>query len=218
MAGRRATVLTVMGILNIVFGSLFMLCNLCAAVGLMFLFSSSSLFALPGFNVGPDMLEFMKQEVPAYVPVTVSHVVLSLILDIVLLVSGIGLLNVQRWGRALALIYCVVSIPMQLGITVFTVAVVNPAMQRWQLDFFGRMGAQLPPGAMGGNSVTNNLMSLVVGILWVVYAVVLLIMMVVPSTRAAFAGGPPSREPFPDRPYDADDEDRHRTRRNEWDY
>jgi hypothetical protein len=206
-----------MGILNIVFGSLFLLCNLCTGFGLMFLFSSSSLFAVPGFNIGPDMLEFLKQEVPGYVPVTVSHLVLSLILDIALLVSGIGLLNVQRWGRVLALIYCVVSIPLQLGMTVFTVAAVNPAMQRWQLDFVRRMGAQFPPGAMGGNSLSNNLMSMVGGILWIVYAVVLLIMMVVPGTRAAFSGGMPPGEPFRDRPYAIDDEDRFRRRRNEWD-
>jgi hypothetical protein len=209
-----------MGILNIVFGSLFLLCTICGGVGLLMMMSDSSMFTINGVNVLSDMWNYLKREVPAYPAVTIASLVAGLILNVVLLVAGIGLLNMQGWGRVLSLVYSVVSIIDQIAMLIFTIAYVNPATQRWQQDFAQRMarqmGGRIPQGGLGGDSTFNNILSLIGGILGVVYAIVLLVMMLRPSVAAAFGSGPLPEEPLADRYGEGGDE--YERRRDPWNY
>src|SRR5262249_39621715 len=159
MAEKRPTVLTVMGILNIVLGSLFLLCNLCGGVVVLMMASGSKMFEVQGIDVFGDMWNFMKREVPAYPAITFGSLALNLVVDILLLIAGIGLLNVRSWGRVLSLIYSVITILMQIGMAIFTIAIVNPATARWSDDFARRLGGRLPPGAMSGDSTLNAILS-----------------------------------------------------------
>ena len=216
MARPRPTTVTVMGILNIIFGSLFLLCTICGGVLVLMMMNSSSMFAINGVNVLGDMWDYLKREVPAYPAITIASLVAGLILNVLLLVAGIGLLNMQNWGRVLSLVYSVISIIDQIAMLIFTIAYVNPATQRWQQDFARRMGARLPPGSLSGDSTFNNITSLIGGILGVVYAIVLLIMMLRPSVAAAFGSGPPPEEPLADRYGEGGDE--YERRRDPWNY
>jgi hypothetical protein len=205
-----------MGILNIVFGSLFLICTLCGGIGLLMMMNSSSMFAVNGVNVLGDMWDYLKREVPAYPAITIGSLLAGLVLNIVLLVAGIGLLNMKNWGRVLSLIYSVISIVEQIGMLIFTLAFVNPATQRWQQDFLRRVGGRLPPGAMSSDSSLSNVLSVIGSVLGVAYAVVLLIMMLLPRVSAALSGGPPPEEPLADRYGEGGDE--YERRRDPWNY
>ena len=71
-------------------------------------------------------------------------------------------------------------------------------------------------GGFGNDPTMNNVTGLFGEVLSTVYAVILLIMMVLPSVRAAFAGRQPADEFDRDR-YDAGGYDDER-RRDRWDY
>src|SRR5690349_13696963 len=113
MARKRPAVVTVMGILNIVLGSLFLLCNLCGGVMLLVFLGTSAQGGGPfpgGVNPIADMWAFMGREVPAFPAVSIGELVLNFILCACLIISGIGLLNMRGWARVLALIYSVITI------------------------------------------------------------------------------------------------------------
>jgi hypothetical protein len=219
MARKRAAVLTVMGILNIVFGSLFLLCNLCAGIGLVFLFGNTGQGGLlgPAGNVISDMTNFMKTEVPAFAVLTIGEVVANLVLNVLLIIAGIGLLTVQSWGRVLSICYSILTIVIKIGSLIFTLAIVNPATERWQQDYLRRHPGIGGADAMGNNAF-NSVSSVLGAVLGMAYCVVLLIMMLLPSVSAALAGRGRRDDYDLDRPED-EDEDLGRERRrpdDEW--
>jgi hypothetical protein len=206
-----------MGILNIVFGSLFLLCTVCGGALLLMMLGNSSMFQIGGVNPVQDMWDFVKREIPAYPAIAIGSLVAGLVLNALLLISGIGLLNMQNWARVLALIYSVITIIEQIGSLIFTIAYVNPVMTRWEADFHRRFAGRLPPGGMGGgDSAFQNLTTVAGAILGMVYAIVLLVMMLRPSVAAAFGTGPPPEEPLADRYGEGGDE--YERRRDPWNY
>src|SRR5262245_54997688 len=114
MAVQRPASVTVMGILNIVFGSLGLLCYVC--VGVMFLALMGSTAGFPG-GVNPiqDMMNFMERQIPGYKAIMISSLILGFLLSVLLLVSGIGLLNMQGWARVLSILYSIIMILVQIG-------------------------------------------------------------------------------------------------------
>jgi hypothetical protein len=108
-----------------------------------------------------------------------------------------------------------VTVLTQIAHLVYTLAVENPAMERWEQDFIRRHGMILPPGGFGGDRTMNTLMTIGGAAIGMIYAVVLLIMMVTPTVTAAFSGGPPPSD------YEAgtradEDDDYDRRRRDGW--
>lgn len=209
MPRARPTLLTVMGILNIVVGSLFLLLYICAGVGLLWMFTARDIPGMP-VNPFPDLLEFLRRELPSYIPVTIAVILLSFVLSVLLIVAGIGLLNVRRWGRVLSLVYSVFMIVVQLGHVIYLLAVANPVLLRWQADFLRRMGAIAAP-----TSGAENVLEVIRAIALMVYAIVLLIIMLLPAAGAAF-GGPRSPGYEADRYADHDEYDRRRRDDEGW--
>ncbi len=187
MPGRRPTAVTVMAILNIVFGSLFNLFYVCCGILLLVFVNDRSMLAVAGVNVFADQWEFMARELPSYPVVFIGSFALSLVLNTALLVSGIGLLNMRGWARLMAIVYAVVTIVYQIGGVVYALAYSIPTLHRWNEDFHRRLN--LPPGSAGGGP-GNEILSVFVGVLIAVYAIILLVMMFKPNVRAAFAGLP----------------------------
>jgi hypothetical protein len=205
-----------MGVLNIVFGSLYLLCNLCLGGLLLLMFGGSiDAKAFPGgINPFKDMWDFMQVEVPAFAVVTIGEIIANFALSVMLIIAGIGLLKVQSWGRALSIAYGVLTILVKLADIAFTIAVVNPATERWQQDFQRRHGVAM---AGQGDAYMNNIGWLVGVILSMGYGVVLLIMMLLPSVSAALAGPSRTEEYDLDRRDDLDDDlERERRRHEEW--
>ncbi len=220
MARKRPTVLTVMGILNIVLGSLFLLCGLCGGVFLLAAFGGAldaKMFP-GGVNPLSDMWNFMKAEVPGFAVFTIAEMVVSMVLSVTLVVAGIGLLGFRNWGRVLSILYGIVTIVVKVGSLVFAIAVVNPATARWQQDFQRRHGGAAGMGQQNmGDSYMNNISSVFGTAVSMTYGIVLLIIMLLPTVSAAFARKYKADDYDVDRRDDEDDDLRRERRpREDW--
>jgi hypothetical protein len=221
MARKRPTVLTVMGVLNIVFGGLGLACYLCVGLGLVLLFASvgGAGGAFPGgINPIADMWDFMKRDVPGFAAISIGQILLSFVMSIILVVAGIGLLIMKPWGRVLSICYSIVTILAQIGALVFQLAIVNPATQRWAQDFVRRHGGVAGGNGDIGNTAMSNLQTVGGAVIGMTYSIVLLVMMLLPSVSAAFSARGPMDEHDRYRQEDEDDDDlgRERRRPDEW--
>jgi ABC-type transport system involved in cytochrome bd biosynthesis fused ATPase/permease subunit len=139
-----------------------------------------------------EMFNFMKAEIPGFLAVQVSSLVVHLILGVVLLISGIGLLNMGGWARIAAIAYSIVTIVVQLAELVYQLFYVNPVVNRWlQRELQRANFGKAPPEAAGFLATFITIGSVIGAFIMIGYAVVLLIMMLLPKVSAAFAG--PSR-------------------------
>ncbi|HMC66536.1 MAG TPA: hypothetical protein VKI65_16495 [Gemmataceae bacterium] len=181
MNRQRPTVVLVMAILNFVFGGLGFFWVICAGLGLLVVVSLAKNAPPPpggGRNPLADLSE-MFNSIPGFIPYTIIASILGLIVDIVLIVAGIGLLKMKPWARWTCVAYGFYGIVASLGGLVYTLTVVNPAMAQWQ---------QKQAAGAGGNTGFNNAVSHVSAMLGMAYAVALLIVMFLPNVSAAFAG------------------------------
>src|SRR5262249_2193032 len=113
----RPVPVTVLGILNIVFGSLGILAYLCAGIGILFFIN---VFYGPSGKGNKDLtlvrgimevsFESSAQHIPYYWAFLIGSLVLSVVLTLVLLITGIGLLRMRPWGRVGAIAYSVIAI------------------------------------------------------------------------------------------------------------
>jgi hypothetical protein len=132
------------------------------------------------------------------------------LLTILLIVGGVGLLNMQQWGRITCLIYAVLSLLMKVAILIYTVAVVLPALKPlWQelARNDPQMAQAMELGGTLGGIAGPCIMS--------VYPIVVLIFMLLPSTGKAFREWRPGYE----RPEDFDryEDERRRDRGEDFD-
>ncbi len=166
-AGGRArpTVVTVIGILAIVFGAMGLLSlpmNLLQMAGMW----PGSEFTRPMFD-DPMLGTWMK----------VSFV-LTPVLCVLWIVSGIGLLRLREWARKLALGLLVLGLAGQVGGALF----VMPAMSR------SVGGGMFPPGSQEA-AMMQTMMSAIVVVSIVVgaaVAVTLIVLLTRPHVRIAF--------------------------------
>jgi hypothetical protein len=206
-----------MGILNIVFGSLFLLCYLCNGVQLI-MQSSGKAGGFGGANdPGVELANQMQAEIPGLMVHQVSTTLLHLALSVLLLSSGVGLLNMQHWARVGSIVYAVVTIILEIGNLIYQLAFINPVMKRVLEDML-RRDHRGPGGGPEIGTLMNiiTVITVIVYILLMVYAIVLLIMMLRPSVAAAFGAGPPPEEPLVDRYGEGGDE--YERRRDPWNY
>jgi hypothetical protein len=191
MATKRPTAVTVIAILNIIFGSLGLLCYACAGILVAVFFGGASALGGqdPDLRLLQEIFESMKRDIPALMPLMIGSMVVGLVLSIILLISGIGLLSLQRWARALSIFYGFTTILTQVGYLLVEMVYLNPAVDRWQRNWLAQHpGVQIQEGGMNANSPLNNLSSYIGAGLSIIYAIILLIIMFQSATVAAFAG------------------------------
>jgi hypothetical protein len=207
-----------MAILNIIFGSLGLLCMLCN--GVVMLGNAAGGNRGGGFG-GNDpaaarMMQMVEQEIPAYMAVQVGALVIGLTLAALMLISGIGLLYMQNWARIAAIVYAITDILLRIGNLVYYFAFVSPVMSRALQQVQFRQGNVAGPDMgvlMGIINVTMIAVSLVI----VIYDVILLVFMLVPGVVAAFGQRAPEEAYEQDR-YDEEEDElgRDRRRREDW--
>jgi len=177
MNKKRPASITVFAILNLVFGGLGLLCSVCGVGGLALGPALQNMQPQAGPNGGFDpqgLQKHMEAKVPGYVALQWGQVGLGMVLSLVLVFGGIGLLRMNPSARWICIGYSVVTILYHLGYMVYTIAIVNPAIDEWMKQ----QGIQLPTGIFAAGSVIGALIGMT-------YAVILFIFMMLPSTGTA---------------------------------
>jgi hypothetical protein len=198
-APQRPMPVTVIAVLNFIFGGLGVLYTLCgglAFLGMILMFQN--LPAPPGGGPNPGK-EFgnLFTSIPGFVPFTIGRTILDSVLAIVLIVAGFGLLRMRNWGRIASMVYAVITILTTVGATAYSLAIVNPAMEKGMAEFQAKMqkmqaqarpGAPAPPPpAFGGGGVTNVISTVVGAVFGVAYSIAILAVLNLPDVRKAFA-------------------------------
>src|SRR4051812_34623792 len=141
MRRKRPTIVFVLGILHLVGGGLGLACGLCLGINQVL---QATLIASmppapppraaaqplqPGAATQDPTLAIhrqIQQTVPYYLVYSACALGFSLILDVLLLVCGLGLLNMWSWSRPASLVYAWLSLLHKVCCTVYLVAVYFP--------------------------------------------------------------------------------------------
>lgn len=202
MVRTRPTLILVMAILSIVFGSIWTLVWFCTGILAVAVYYIQ--LPQPGGTGNParELSDLLMKEVPAYLPVEVTHYVLGFVLGVLLILSGIGLLRMRVWARWTAIAVSAVMIVWHCVHFVFQWIYVNPVVARWTEELMRKQPQGTPNFAAFS---TNPAFQVVVGVgtllFTIGYPIVLLVIMLLPRVGAAFANQ--SRNPVP--PMDAGD-------------
>lgn len=197
MPNYRPTPVLVIAILHLVGGGLGLIFSLCGCAGL-FMGSALSSMTLPTAPVRPgqpapppppgpnEIMKFYNENVPGYQAFTIGAIVVSFLLDGMLLAAGIGLLNMRPWARGLSLAYAPISIVNRVFAFIYQLVFVMPATEK--------LYAQNPvlAGMSSFMTITTGV-GLVVNLLFIIYPIAVLVILLMPSTAAAFRGQAPVR-------------------------
>lgn len=161
----RPTSITVLGILNIVFGAM-------GVLGMCFATLPFWLLASNGPSMPPNPVLDIMRESQGYRIFLIVSIALGIVAAIALLSAGIGLLKMRPWGRQLSIVYGVYAIFSAIaGVVANSVWVFGPLMQKAA----GSSGPEAA-GAMGG-----MLGGTVGGCFGLIYPIVLLVFMFRPN-------------------------------------
>ncbi len=200
MVRQRPTSILILAILHLVAGG-FGIFGSCYSVVIMATANSASSSATvvtpapanpagrPSPTAPPSASQIMKyyqEHIPAYKAFTFSALAVDLVLDLMLLASGIGLLLMHPWARVLSLIYAPLSILFHVVSFAYQLIFVIPATH----DLFAHMTGSGPMGTLLA-AITD--ISLIVGFLVVIYPIVVLILLLRPSAVAAFRDEAPAK-------------------------
>lgn len=132
----------------------------------------------------------MSERVPGYRAFTIGSLAFDLLLDVMLISAGIGLLKMQLWARSLSLVYAPLSILFHIGSFVYQIVWVIPALTAIYAQAMQGMTA-LPGFASIMKFSTGA--GAVVTLLVLIYPIAVIIILLLPSTTAAFRGEVPVR-------------------------
>lgn len=202
MRRQPTTAILVIAILHLVGGSIGLLGSLCGCGGLLMADSLSSIMStpptlparpgqsqpIPAPPGAKEVMQYMKENVPGYLPFTIASICLSFLLDLMLISGGIGLLKMQPWARWLSLAYAPISILMHVGSFIYQLVWVMPVTQA----LYAKTAAAMP--GFGSLMTFSTGIGVVAALLIVMYPIAVLIVLLLPSTAAAFRGEAPVRE------------------------
>jgi hypothetical protein len=178
MTKKRPVGVTVFAILNLIFGGLGLVCNLCNVVAAPAL-ESLQVNQDPD-NAATNMEKHLQANVPGYVAFEWTQLGLNLLLSALLVIAGIGLLRMSPAGRWLCIVICVIEILVITISMVYLFAYINPAISEWEKVNAG----QMPPGL---TSLIVTGFAAIVAFIEILYAVILLTYLLLPGTAKAFA-------------------------------
>jgi hypothetical protein len=190
MTRQRPASILVIAILQFVFGGLGLLCGLYTAAQLavgnqLFTFGANTPQAQQQEQFQEQLEKSMLEKDPYVKQVQYGTTGVELFLSLMMIASGIGLLKMQSWGRLLCLVYSVLSISLKVFTAVYTLLFTVPAIK----EFAQSLAAKGPQEAMMAKFIQ---FSAYAGVAWpsvtVVYPLVVLVIMLLPPTRAAFRG------------------------------
>jgi hypothetical protein len=215
MNRERPQAVIVLGIANIVFGALGLLCGACGVSSYAVTMAVAKIPVQGGVaNPAQATVQCLEREVPHGLAIEMSRAVLVLVLSAVLLIAGIGLLHMQGWARWLSLGYAVLAILLNIGWAFFEMVVMMPAVQRCQ----AMLGQQ--PGGGGAAQQSAHAVGAAAGVigaasLTIIYALILAVLLLLPNVSEAFSASPRRRKRRRRREEEYDDEDEYDDRRDD---
>jgi hypothetical protein len=235
MKRKKPIALLIFGILNLVFGGINLVMHLCCGVvaaGLFFALSSLYQQVPPQDQKELEGLwQAFSNNVPGLIPFVIASLVVSLILGLMQLVSGIGLVKIQNWGRWLCAVWGVLEVVTVSASLFYSIAILSPGMEKavkdldqWaeKMEQRQRKAGQAPPPRQkfttigSGNVLLDNAVSIMMSVLNIGYGLAAFIFMVLPQTSQAIARyNAPAEELPPERTDDYYDEEFQRRRRLE---
>jgi hypothetical protein len=182
----------VIAILNFIFGGLGLIGSLCG--GVAFVVGAALLQSLPPGPAGTpnpaqELTKFF-QSIPGYIPFMIVSLILGAIMGVVLIVAGVGLLQMRNWGRITSIVYAIAMIIISLFNLGYNLAVVSPAMAKFQEEMLAKAakaGPGAPPAPNPGGQIGGAIGGVFGLIFSIAYSVVILIVLNLPGIRRAFA-------------------------------
>jgi hypothetical protein len=211
MPRKKPAAVVVIAILQIVFGSLGLCAGLYGLSGIQerlnaSMYQNNNMAAANAKGAQPfnpaDMQKQIETKIPHYNEMQKASSGATTVLALMMIVSGIGLLMMQAWARVLAIVYAILSILVTIGSVIYSAAVVLPAMSAIMQDMMNQVAKQAGPGAGGPPAAAMGqvmqgamIIGVVLNALVIVYPILVLVIMLLPSVAAAFAGRPVRRAP-----------------------
>jgi hypothetical protein len=203
---QRPAAATVLGILHLIFGILSLGFAICG--GAMQLAGANPFGAPPGGSpfgkppgggAGPEeAMTRALQEIPGQKAVTIGQLGIDVVLDVMLIVGGVGLLQMRPFGRTISLVYAILSIlnhVFAFAWSVFQYTAISEALNQL---------SALPAGPIFVTAFRFGFfLALIINLLAIAYPIIVLCFMLSAKLTAAFAGEgqPPA---LPDAPSDYD--------------
>lgn len=132
MAVQRPTAVLVIAILQLVFGSIGLICSLCNVAGQAAqgqLMQGNNAAQIEQRELEAKIERGMEERFAHAKLIQYGQIGLDVVLSVLMIVSGLGLLQLQSWGRQLAICYGVLSLLAKAIVVPFTMLVVMPVTQ-----------------------------------------------------------------------------------------
>jgi hypothetical protein len=189
MRPKRPTSVLVIAIFHFIFGSLGLIWCLLQMIGAVVIYSQPKPVAVAPNPNQPTILAiqpYLDARVPFWREANLAVGVMGLFLSVVLIADGIGLLLYQPWARFVAIGYGALSILYQAGWLLYAAFCVLPV----QLAFYDALPAvnAQAQGAKAGGKIGVACGSFLPA-LGLIYPVIVLVVMLLPSVATAFQGG-----------------------------
>jgi hypothetical protein len=180
---------TVIAVLQFVFGGLGLLGDVCSA-GIL-ITGGGNMFT--GF-AGPqtpqqrqlqDEMQKAMESGPGHKVIQYGQFALDLLISFIMIIGGIGLLKLRPWGRQLSIIYGLLSIAVKIFGIVYALAFTMPAVNEFlRLHQPSNQEEQMVLAFMK----TFSIFPPFIGLLFMIYPIVVLVIMFRPAIAAAFRG------------------------------
>jgi hypothetical protein len=190
---RRPTSVTVIGVLQLIFGFVGGACGICGGV-----IAFRGGFQMPSKDAGQkateqqqwiDKFQQANEALPGGKSVGYAFDVLLVVLIILMIASGIGLLNFKRWGRTACLLWACLTILWGVLTIAYAWAVQIPANNQFFANNPHPGGQAMTSAMQLGNMLGGTL-----PVVPIIYALIVLGVMLSSSVALAFAGGAPLGE------------------------
>lgn len=183
MKRERPTAVLVMAILNMVVGALLMLCICIGAAGLLIVQAAAG--SNRAFQVYMDVVN---KELPGYNLLVSVELGVQLVIGLMLVIMGIGLLNMQSWARIGSLVTAGVLILVRVADFVVMLAVINPVVEKATEAMYRQMGTPATASGAGVSGIVGNLVGATV---FCGYALSVFIVLLRSDVAAAFSDSQP---------------------------
>jgi hypothetical protein len=198
MATKTSTVAIVVGILQLTFGVF----GICGSV-IMLPVVQQKMAELQAQQAGvqkppftqADLDAFVEQKHPTFHTITTARAIAGLVLSLMMIVSGIGLLRMQPWGRILALVYAGCSIVIRIAGSLYTFTVFIPAVNEFTAQFEPQAGATQQAHLLATAMRFNATLAAVFFAVALLYPILVLILLLMPGVGAAFRAKSRGEEP-----------------------